>query len=201
MNSRKTVAQIQCWRISLWVLVGIGITIVGALLPARVRLFGIFPFLLGGGVGLAGESARGALSGELFSTKRFVLPVLISICVWGGQQGIQYHRYHRAISEAIANDPSAGWSVEDSASGVHEKSVQAQRDFQKEQQRIEAIRARKLSFEGYLLTRVRPLGISGEGSAWGLLLTEALLCGAGSVVGMRFSRNSGSADKNGNDPQ
>ena len=108
MNSRKTVAQIQCWRISLWVLVGIGITIVGALLPARVRLFGIFPFLLGGGVGLAGESARGALSGELFSTKRFVLPVLISICVWGGQQGIQYHRYHRAISEAIANDPSAG---------------------------------------------------------------------------------------------
>lgn len=163
--------------------------VVGVLVPPRWKLYGIYPLLLGGLLG----GGIGKLFTPVNRPLRIVIPLLIllSIVVWNGQHLWLHEQYSALLRKSFEADPTRDWGLEESAAPPADESDSERRqreNFQKELARIEGIRTGKTSFQGYLIARGRPLGISSTVGAWSLYCVEMVLLIFGSLGAFVYLR-------------
>lgn len=158
--------------------------VIGVLLPPRLKLFGIYPLLLGGLLGWG--------IGKLFAGSKVLvcvaipLLVLLSIVVWNGQHLWLHEQYAAVLRKSFEADPTRGWKLEENAAPAPNESDSERRqreDFQKELTRIDRIRSEKTSFQGYLIARSGPLGVRTTTGAWAIYLGEMCFM----IIGSLFS--------------
>lgn len=165
--------------------------VLGVLIPPRWKLFGIYPLVLGGVLGLGlqrflGTSPR---SKRLVVVAAFLLPIII----WNAQHLWLHRQYATVLQKGFAADPTRAWGIDQSPAPEKDESEADRRkreDFQKELERIDRIRSGKISFQGYLLARVRPLSVYSHSGAWGVYAGETLLVLIGCLLGIRLNKQS-----------
>jgi hypothetical protein len=159
----------------------------GLWVPARWKLYGIYPLVLGG---LIGVCVQTLVKGWLESRGlRIAIALVIAVLVWNGQHLLTYQRYVAAQTTIRKSDPSHEWgitsqTVTPSGEGAAEQKQAA--EFQAEMARIENIWRERMSFSGYLEARAKPLGVSDRVGAWGVYLGEMFFVLVGCLVGVRW---------------
>lgn len=177
----QTVPLKSLWRVRVEILIGLLLnSAVAYALPSRVKLFLLFPILVGGLLGgfIAWEGSQaGKRSGWL-------VPCLLALIVWGGQLGLQYQSYARHWRESFKKDPAAQWDKEWQAK-ANDPQHASNPDVKKFRELLESVKSsrnRLLGFEAFLEFRTRPLGLTRP--PWPALIAavEWLLCGVASAI-------------------
>jgi len=165
------------------------LVVLGILIPPRWKLFGIYPLVLGGVLGLGLQRFHGSSlrSKWLVVVLAFLLPVI----VWNAQHLWLHRQYASVLQKSFDADPTGEWGLDQNSSPEKEESDadrQMREDFQKELARIERIRSEKVSFQGYLLARAKPLSVNSHTGAWGVYAGEMLLTLIGCLLGTRRTK-------------
>ncbi|MCA9097237.1 MAG: hypothetical protein KDA36_02585 [Planctomycetaceae bacterium] len=166
------------------------LVVLGILIPPRWKLFGIYPLVLGGVLGLGLQRFHGSSLRPKWLV--VVLVFLLPVIIWNAQHFWLHRQYASVLQKSFDADPTRDWGLDQIPSSEKDESDadrQMREDFQKELARIERIRSEKVSFEGYLLARVRPLGISSTSGAWCVYVFETALMIAGSCGISVFRRS------------
>lgn len=158
----------------------------GLWVPARWKLYGIYPLVLGGVIGISVQTlAKGWLESRGL---KYALVLVMAGLVWNGQHLLTYQRYVAAQKAIQGADPARAWGITSQAGvtpGEGEAERKQREEFQAEMARIEKIWGERMSFEGYLVARVKPLGVSDSVGAWGVYLGEMFFVLVGCLVGVR----------------
>ncbi|MCA9094828.1 MAG: hypothetical protein KDA68_15185 [Planctomycetaceae bacterium] len=167
------------------------LVVLGILIPPRWKLFGIYPLVLGGilGLGLQKFHGQSSRSKWLVVVLAFLLPVII----WNGQHLWLHRQYALVLRKSFDADPTRDWGLDEIPPPEKDESDakrQMREDFQKELARIERIRSEKVSFQGYLLARAKPLSVNSHMGAWGVYAGEMLLTLIGCLLGIRWTKQS-----------
>ncbi len=165
------------------------LVVLGILLPPRWKLFGIYPLVLGGILGLGLQRFPGSSSRSKWLA--VVLAFLLPVIVWNAQHLWLHRQYASVRRESFDADPTREWGLDQISSSEKDESDNDRRmreDFQNELARIERIRTEKVSFQGYLLARAKPLSVNSHAGAWGVYAGEMLLTLIGCLLGTRRTK-------------
>ncbi|MFO1020669.1 MAG: hypothetical protein U0903_08230 [Planctomycetales bacterium] len=156
------------------------------LLPSRVKLFFLYPILVG--------AAVGGLNAWRSSQARFpagwMIPLILGLLVWGGQLGLQYRDYVQRWRQSFARDPAAEWDKEwrQKASDPANASDPAVKPYREYLQSVNH-KTRTLELGGFLEFRSRPLGLTRSPWPWIIGAAEWIFCGIASAVATQVFRS------------